>query len=370
MKKLNFNYIPFAKHLANAAASGALEQLAATGGAALGGGGAAIFGSESTESSWFGLPVGNTAQRSSAVSGALRLNNETSFLEMYNDGNWRNVQYVGSSVSATGGNVFSDGAYTYHVFESSGDFVVSAVSPSSNNVDYLIVAGGGSGGGSNNGGYENGGGGGAGGYIERQNVSITTGTYTVIVGAGGVQVASGNPSSFNSNTAIGGGRGAWHTSSLNGAPGGSGGGGCGYSFRTAGSGTPGQGNPGGTGSPSSGSSSGGAGGGGAGGSGGSGSGNTSGAGGVGVPIAWVPDSYGTPGPNPGRYFCGGGGGSGGTIGAGGAGGGAPGKNAPGPAGINATQNTGGGGGSVNAPTFTVGSGGSGIVIIRYLTSSI
>ena len=61
--------------------------------------------------------------------------------------------------TATGGTITRSGAFTIHVFNSSGTF--TPVSPSTLTVEYLVVAGGGGG--------SSGGGGGAGGY--RSSVS-------------------------------------------------------------------------------------------------------------------------------------------------------------------------------------------------------
>ena len=300
-----------------------------------------------------------------------------------------------SPISATGGDATStpgDG-YKYHYFTTPGpsSFVVSS---GVDNVEYLVVAGGGGGGVDNFGGPRFGTGGGAGGLITNfpgivndaanpltgSPFPATTGSYPVNIGTGGsggvavtyqVMGLQGNPSTFSTITATGGGAGAGHNPGPTGpvgafsTPGGSGGGG--YSTPTDGFGigntppvSPPQGNPGGIGDAFSG-----AGGGGAGARGfnapTTGTGNPGpsepGAGGIGVRFTQIPASYGTPGPQPGRYFAGGGGGA--PQGApGGSGGGGVGNGTPG-----STNTGGGGGGRFQA---TAGSGGSGIVIIRYL----
>lgn len=108
--------------------------------------------------------------------------------------------------SATGGTKFTDGSSTYHIFTGSDDFIVSE---NKKNIEVLIVAGGGSGGG----GTQSGGGGGA-GIVYGSAVTVTPGTYPVVVGGGGAGVPSatvsglkGSVSSFNSVTAVGGGGG-------------------------------------------------------------------------------------------------------------------------------------------------------------------
>ena len=332
--------------------------------------------------------------------------------------------------SASGGTLVPAGitpgnGYKYHVFTSSGSFVVSdGTAP----VEYLIVGGGGAGG---NG---HGGGGGGGGVITNVDgdprsggtLEVGPGTYPVTVGDGAPGDApasvTGNPGAGKGGassiafpttfTAQGGGQGG------NGdiprtAPsprsGGSGGGGAskgpstngGYGGYGAGpSDNPAptlQGYPGGQGyfhpGPTSNNPSGYACGGG-GGAGAAGEDATPGSGGCGdggagypVPAFAAPlIAPGVPSPNrtpwtnavgpTGLYGGGGGGGGyyyvGPTVGAGGPGGGG-GGNARGSNGQNATYGTGGGGGSTisgNSPgqdgqNLTEGNGGQGIVVIRY-----
>jgi fibronectin-binding autotransporter adhesin len=242
------------------------------------------------------------------------------------------------------------------------------------NVEYLIVGGGGGGG------TRHAGGGGGGGVLSGSSSGITSGIYTIVVGAGGngagscynasyvscsAPTAGGlseiSGSGFDSLTAIGGGAGRSLNSTVNSINGGSGGGGQGTA--AAGTGTPGQGFAGGAGSsgavPANFT---GGGGGGAGGPGSSGTTNLGGAGGVGFTSSISGTS---------ANYAGGGGGSayqGGTGGAAGSGGATPGTanaNAS-----SATANTGGGGGAAGWNNvdlnFTGGAGGSGIVIVRYL----
>jgi hypothetical protein len=292
-----------------------------------------------------------------------------------------------NAFTATGGTVIDSGGFRIHVFTSPGSFVVSNVTPTVNTVEYLVVAGGGGGGL----GIGGGGGGGAGGFRTATGFPVTATSYPITVGGGGVGGTqptpanpdlqfgvNGNPSIFSTITSTGGGGGSGTWLPGPGRPGGSGGAGN-YGGGTGGAGntpptTPPQGNPGG--SPTVADVSAGGGGAGAAGSPAPPS-QSSGPGGIGSPISWLPASYGTPGPAPGRYFAGGGGGGQeffipGTGGAGGAGGGGRGGYGPGPVtpdrlGVPGTTNTGGGGGGGSGqPPYVGGSGGSGIVAIRYV----
>ena len=267
-------------------------------------------------------------------------------------------------INATGGTIIDDAGFRIHVFTGTGPFNVTYASPLST-VEYVVVAGGGAGGGISPSPSYGGGGGGAGGFRTGTNFPVTVQNYTITVGAGGTTGATnGGNSVFSTITSTGGGRGG-------GNPGGSGGGG---SYNTAlpeiigGTGntppvSPPQGNNGGNSGPIYW----GGGGGGAGASGTTADFPTiTGTGGIGTSVTWVPGSYGTPGPAPGRYFAGGGGGGGsllpGSGSAGGSGGGGSGRG-PGLPVVPGTVNTGGGGGG--GATVAGGSGGSGIVIIRY-----
>jgi len=309
--------------------------------------------------------------------------------------------YVTNATSgATGGTITTDGNYTVHTFTSSGTFTPF----NSGNAEILIVAGGGAGG------NRHGGGGGGGGVIHIPVATLTATAYTVTVGNGaptntaGTDATgqNGSDSVFSGDskteTASGGGGGGAYTghSATNG---GGGGGGRGES------GTP----PGGSGvqsvtndfgSATGYAYNGGMGnvggederiGGGGGGAGGAGTGITgtkptggaghlndisgtsyyySGGGGGGVwSSAVVAGNGGT-----------GGGGGGGSANAGGAGTGGTGGSANGFNGDTSANggaggvNTGGGGGGSGQANYggfmgNGGAGGSGIVIIRYLTSS-
>lgn len=251
---------------------------------------------------------------------------------------------------ATGGEIYQTGAYTYHVFKSSGTFTPTATIP---NAEVLCIAGGGGGSGA---------GGGAGGYQIFTGQSLPATGHTVTVGSGGAYGVNGVNSQFAALTAsVGGGYGgSWQQSS--GGNGGSGGGGAGQQNASNASGgiaTTGQGYNGGGGWTGGAAPLGGGGGGGAGGAGTSATDTNGRAGGIGSNLhsAWLAaTSTGVSG-----YIAAGGGGGGSSSGAaGGNGGGGLGAlNTP----SVGVANTGsGGGGSYN---MVGAAGGSGIVIIRY-----
>lgn len=269
---------------------------------------------------------------------------------------------------ATGGTIYSDSQYYYHVFGGSGTFTPTQ----SITADCLVVAGGGAGG------YANGsssGGGGAGGLRGPTSQSFTATAYTITVGAGGTSTSSptyggkGNTSSLIggalsiSGTGGGGGGGI----SDNGQQGGSGGGGS-NNNQTAGAGNQGSYSPvegfaGGAGAASNFSSGGGGGASAVGNPGpASGTGNTGGAGSSAYSTWASATSTGVSG----SYAGGGGGGGGSANAAGGAGGGGTGGITATPqSGTAGTINTGSGGGGSQGTALVGGAGGSGIVIIRY-----
>ena len=309
----------------------------------------AVSDQANTSTGSLSLPNGTTAQRpASSVVGELRYNTSYEQLEMYDGSDWAVVK---SSFAATGGTITTSEGYRYHTFTSSGTLIVTKGSVVA---DYLIVAGGGGGGG------RAGGGGGAGGYLFG-STSISVGSLSIIVGAGGFAGPPDAYAGYGANsvalgfTAIGGGRSAGGDN-FAGSAGGSGGGG---SYNGAGgAGTTGQGFAGG-GSTATNYNNGG--GGGASEVGETGTSSYIGSGGDGK--QWL----------NGTYYAGGGGGGGhapnSNQGYGGLGGGGDGglyttwdNGDPGVA------NTGGGGGgatSQGSGTNTGGAGGSGIVIIRY-----
>lgn len=263
----------------------------------------------------------------------------------------------------TGGTVSTSGGYRYHKFTSSGTFTNTVASLS---VEHVIVAGGGGGG------DNHGGGGGAGGLISGSG-TLSTGNFSVTVGAGGSYghaPTSGGNSSFNGNTANGGGSGGSGDPGQAPASGGSGGGAGGHSTPTftGASGTSGQGNDGGDGLDSGSSIKNGGGGGGKGAAGQDASSGNAGDGGNGSNAysTWATaTSSGASG-----YYAGGGGGGcwtdqsqvPGTGGAGGGGAGGQYGNVQGGAGA---ANTGGGGGGGDDGQGLGGNGGSGIVLLRY-----
>lgn len=327
------------------------------------------------------FPTGTTEQRSIAPpDGTIYLNTTTNFLQVYNNNSWFNISYLGY-IGATGGaTVTTVGDYKIHTFTSSSVFSVETPGLVSVPVEVLVIAGGGAGG------QRHSGGGGAGGLLYDAAFPISTGTYTVTVGAGGIGPAAntssgttvdgtaGSNSVFGSLIAIGGGGNPGATpatASRNGGSG-SGGGASGNSTPAVfGNGVTGQGNRGGTGAinVSGESTYVGGGGGGAGAQGGASSGSTPGAGGTGLRNPITGSIVGQ--LSGGIYYVAGGGGGGGNASAnitsaaglgGGGAGGASGSAGPG------TANTGGGGGCggfSSTSNYAGGNGGSGVVIIRY-----
>lgn len=276
------------------------------------------------------IPTGNTLQRpSSAVSGMIRFNTQTTRYEAYNGNVWANI---------------------------SSPYIAPFA------LDYLVIAGGGAGG-------SDGGGGGAGGY-RTGNLTVTTGNvYSITVGAGGSRSipAAGNPGSssiFSTITSAGGGGGGGPDNGLSGGSGGGGGYGSVGVGTSGGSGntpptSPPQGNPGGTGIWLSNAQ------------------RFGGGGGAGA----AGENYDTDGSNQGGdggdgspslitganvVYAGGGGGGAvtGTAGTGGNGGGGAGATGSNQA-TAGTTNTGGGGGGSASFSAGGGNGGSGIVVLAH-----
>ena len=249
------------------------------------------------------------------------------------------------TTAALGGTISVDGDYTVHTFTSDGTFTPYRAG----DVDYLVVAGGAGG---------EVGGGGAGGVLYDASHAVTAQAYTITVGAKGEGATAtdnstnGGNSVFDTKTAVGGGAGR----NTDGADGGSGGGGGYGATVTGGAGTAGQGYAGGAGFISN------AGGGGGGQSavGVNASSGVGGNGGAGITSSISGTSK--------EYAGGGGGGALTTQGTGVYGGGSGSYGGPGNP---ATANTGGGGGGfyLTYGTGGGGDGGSGIVVIRYLTST-
>jgi Concanavalin A-like lectin/glucanases superfamily len=139
--------------------------------------------------------------------------------------------------AASGGTITASGTNRIHKFTTVGTSSITFTSPG--NIQLLLVAGGG-GGGSNSNGNSGGGGGGAGEVAYYASYPVNAGTYTVVVGDGGVggtttgtiDGADGSPSSFGTLQANGGGGG---TSGNNGpAYTGGSGGGCARGFTGSG----------------------------------------------------------------------------------------------------------------------------------------
>lgn len=271
----------------------------------------------------------------------------------WDDGsNWFDGIATGGTVSTvTVGGVL----YRVHTFLASDTFVLHLPAT----VEYLIVGGGGPGG------FRHAGGGGAGG-VRSGNASLSAGSYSVVVGAGGIaslveatRGPNGGDSSFNGVTSLGGGAGG--NNGQAGAAGASGGGGS--NKGAGGAGTAGQGNNGGS-TPTASNYAVGGGGGGAGAVGGTATTTVSGVGGAGVSSSITGTAV--------VYGGGGGGGGDGQRGLGGNGGGGNGSlNATVAAsGTNGLGGGGGGGGAAGASSGTGGNGGSGVVILRYPVLSL
>jgi len=120
----------------------------------------------------------------------------------------------GLFISASGGNITTDGDYKIHTFSTPGtsSFIIESIaSPNNlNSVEYLVQGGGGSGA-ECGGGFR---GAGAGGGIQSGSFTISPTTYEVIVGAGGLNPAgtcvvgeSGSNSSLGAIIGCGGGGG-------------------------------------------------------------------------------------------------------------------------------------------------------------------
>lgn len=277
-----------------------------------------------------------------------------------------------SVLPAIGGTVIDDGTYITHVFTTSSNLIISPFYNLTSNV--LMVGGGGGGERSGSPGpiQGAGGGGGAGGLILREGtanaiVLYSGNTYPIVIGAGGGQATKGGNTTAFTMISLGGGQGLANGPRNPALNAGGSGGGAGYQsfgnpaapiaggpgIQTTSLGIPadsrlyGFGNPGGISVDNSSSN---------GGGGGAGAAGARPPGGNGLPIQWIPEAYGTPGPAPGRWFAGGGASTSGTGGAGGGGSLSPG-----------VENTGGGGGggTASSPNNPGRPGGSGIVVIRY-----
>ena len=156
-------------------------------------------------------------------------------------------------ITVTGGTVTYDGVFTVRTFTSNSNLSISTTNTNRKlPVSFLLVAAGGSAGFS---GMPNtAGGGGGGGFITQSNVLLDITTYPITVGQAIILQGGGN-STFNSYTAVGGGRGAGIG---DGQSGGSGGGGA-APGSLGGAGTAGQGKDGAQAQPTQGGGGGGAG---------------------------------------------------------------------------------------------------------------
>jgi hypothetical protein len=265
------------------------------------------------------------------------------------------VLSVHAAINATGGVLTTNGEYVVHTFTSNGMLSVEGTGT----VRVMVIAGGGSGGGS-----LYGGGGGAGGVILMDEYAVSTGNYTVVVGAGGVggsgEGVNGDNSSFGELVAVGGGAGGGSVQAFDG---GSGGGGTPTnSNRNGGAAFGSQGFAGGAASsPGSYAPGGGGGAGGVGQDGGVDSHVGNGGAGVysnisGGVVCYAGGGGGGASPyygySEGTSTCGGGNGStydGGTA-------------------TSGMSGTGGGGGGISQNGGVSGDGGSGIVIVSYVSS--
>jgi hypothetical protein len=301
-------------------------------------------------------------------------------------GNYTDRTFTLAYTGIGGGTVASDTTYYYRVFTGNGTLTL----PAALTVDVLTLAGGGSGG------AQVGGGGGAGGLLYSSAQSLSSGNYTVAVGAGGAYPPNystnggaenkgnkGIDSSFTNGTTVtltatGGGGGSGYSSQA-GPNGGSGGGADGNGQTNYGAGIAGQGNRGGSGYSGAWAGGGGGGAGARGGDAGAGVGGDGGSG-TNAYASWLTaissvmsGVSGWTGATSTGYIAGGGGGcnsntSSGRVGTGGVGGGASGASDNVYGGV-AVINTGsGGGGSRDARPPTSGS--SGIVIVRYTRASV
>jgi len=360
-----------------------------------------------TATTGFNLPNFTNANRpSSGTTGQMIYNTSEGIAQVWDGLAWVNVTNFGGPFKATGGNIIdttSMSNYTMHVFTGNGTFSVKSA-PAGSTVDVLIVGGGGGGGGGANATWHGGGGGGGGQVRLLTNLAVTAGTdYPIGIGQGGGGGAGGNnpgtngqngePSIFGSYSASGGGGGDAGLGSGQGNSGGSGGGeaaggsptGGGFADRAFATNDFKFGHRGGRwyNSGAAGGDPYGSGGGGAGAAGHYTAQRYAGTGGHGIDLSTVfGTSYGESG-----VFAGGGGGGGADDdsnynsnnqngfkaqgGPGGGGDGGGGGNNNGSNGFSGDANTGGGGGGGygGTPQYNGGQGGSGVVIVRYRTTT-
>jgi hypothetical protein len=269
-----------------------------------------------------------------------------------------------SLAAVTGGTLTTDSTYAYRTFTANGTLAIS--NQSLTGVEFIVLGGGGGGGGA---------GGGAGGLFYASGQTLTTGSRSVTVGAGGPPgngniTSAGADSTFGSFTAgKGGGAGGWGSNDPADLIGGCGGGQYGTdAINTQYGGNTNQTGTGGTGYGTSntgtvGQRRSGGGGAGLGSAGSNASGQNGGTGGAGSNTFSTWSSV--TGIGTSNYLGGGGGGGGESGGANGQNGGGNGVSGGGTATSGATNTGSGGGGKYGAPS---GTGGSGVVIVRYTKS--
>ena len=124
---------------------------------------------------------------------------------------------------SSGGTITLNGTNRVHSFTTVGTTQFTLSGPASVQAQLLVVGGGGSGGG-----YNDGGGGGAGGLVYLSSMTLTAGTYSIVVGAGGIGTSGG----YNTGAGTGSGNSGGNSSAFGYI--GLGGGGGGYDGSVAG----------------------------------------------------------------------------------------------------------------------------------------
>ena len=124
---------------------------------------------------------------------------------------------------SSGGTITPNGTNRVHSFTTVGTTQFTLSGPASVQAQLLVVGGGGSGGG-----YNDGGGGGAGGLVYLSSMTLTAGTYSIVVGAGGIGTSGG----YNTGAGTGSGNSGGNSSAFGYI--GLGGGGGGYDGSVAG----------------------------------------------------------------------------------------------------------------------------------------
>jgi hypothetical protein len=158
------------------------------------------------------IPVGTTAERPTPLIGMMRVNTDISNnpIEFYNGTLW--IQLAFQTIVATGGTItdvtISGSLYRVHTFTTIGSSSFQVTSGYTADAQVLIVGGGGAGG------FGHGAGGGGGAVLYNSAQTLSIGSYSIVVGAGGSATTAdsqnnpGNPSSAFGVTATGGGSGA------------------------------------------------------------------------------------------------------------------------------------------------------------------